>query len=231
MREPSSKPRNPGPVIPAQPRWHGRLAGWLAFLLSRLIALTLRWRWRHDGGPTAVEHSQPVLFAIWHNRILLSTRIFNHITRHDPGRRLATLVSASRDGGLIAYVLTLDGVVPARGSSSRRGAAALLDLVRLARSGCDVAITPDGPRGPRYQVQDGILTLAQLSGLPIVPVAYNLSWKKVLRSWDGFQIPLPFSRCEVHFGQAIRVPREVTEAELARFRDQLREALQQLTRD
>jgi lysophospholipid acyltransferase (LPLAT)-like uncharacterized protein len=127
--------------------------------------------------------------------------------------------------------MELFGLIPARGSSSRRGAAALLDLVRHTRSGCDIAITPDGPRGPRYQAQEGIIVLAQVTGLPIVPVAYHLSWKKVLPSWDGFQIPLPFSRCEVTFGTPLQIPRDLTPEQVAALRAELESRLKAITRD
>jgi len=230
-----SKPATPrakgGPVIPSQPKWHGRLAAHAAFWMARILAGTLRGSWDDRAGVVAPTHNQPVIFATWHNRILLSPFIYRHLTRGKANRRLATLISASRDGGLIACVMELFGLIPARGSSSRRGAAALLDLVRHTRSGCDIAITPDGPRGPRYQAQEGIIVLAQVTGLPIVPVAYRLSWKKVLRSWDGFQIPLPFSRCEVTFGSPLQIPRDLTPEQVAALRAELESRLKAITRD
>jgi hypothetical protein len=232
---PESRPAAPrakgGPVIPSQPKWHGRLAAHAAFWITRILAATLRWSWNDRAGVVAPTHNQPVIFATWHNRIPLAASIYRHLTRGKANRRLATLISASRDGGLIAYVMQLFGLIPARGSSSRRGAAALLDLVRHARNGCDIAITPDGPRGPRYQAHDGIIVLAQVTGLPIVPVAYRLSWKKVLRSWDGFQIPLPFSRCEVTFGAPLEVPRELTPDQVAALRAELESRLRSITQD
>lgn len=230
-----SKPATPrakgGAVIPSQPKWHGRVAAHAAFWIARILAATLRWSWADHAGVVAPTHNQPVIFAVWHNRILLSAFIYRHLTRGKANRRLATLISASRDGGLIAYIMGLFGLIPARGSSSRRGAAALLDLVRHARNGCDIAITPDGPRGPRYQAQEGIIVLAQVTGLPIVPVAYHLSWKKVLRSWDGFQIPLPFSRCEVTFGSPLQIPRDLTPDQVAVLRAELESRLRSITRD
>ena len=116
-------------------------------------------------------------------------------------------MSASRDGAFLAAILERFGVQPVRGSSSRRGAQALLELTTWAERGYDLAITPDGPRGPRYVVQDGAMSLAQITGLPIVPVSYFLKWKIQLKSWDGFQIPLPFSICEVTAGKFQRAAR------------------------
>jgi hypothetical protein len=144
---------------------------------------------------------------------------------------MAALVSASRDGALLARILELFNVQPVRGSSSRRGAQALRELVTWGRRDHDLAITPDGPRGPRYVVQEGVISAAQLTGLPIVPVAYRLSWKITFKSWDRFQFPLPFARCEVITGPALRVPREATTAERATLRQQLEEQLRAITRD
>ncbi len=131
------------------------------------------------------------------------------------------MVSASKDGAFLAAILERFGVLPVRGSSSRRGPQALLELTTWAERGYDLAITPDGPRGPRYVVQDGAMSLAQITGLPVVPVSYYLSWKIQLKSWDRFQIPLPFSRCEIIVGRILRVPREATDAEREELRQQL----------
>jgi lysophospholipid acyltransferase (LPLAT)-like uncharacterized protein len=141
------------------------------------------------------------------------------------------LVSASRDGGLLARVLELFGVTPVRGSSSRRGAQALREMVAWGERGHDLAITPDGPRGPRYVVQEGVISTARLTGLPIVPVCYRLKWKICMKSWDGFQFPLPFTRCEVITGPALRVPREATDAEREALRQQLETGLRAITHD
>jgi lysophospholipid acyltransferase (LPLAT)-like uncharacterized protein len=143
----------------------------------------------------------------------------------------AGLVSASRDGAFLAAILERFGVQPVRGSSSRRGPQALLELRTWAARGYDLAITPDGPRGPRYVVQEGVMSLAQITGLPIVPASYHLSWKIRLKSWDGFQIPLPFSRCEVFSGRIIHVPREATDAEREELRKQLETELRTISSD
>ena len=104
---------------------------------------------------------------------------------------------------------------------SRRGAQALLELKTWAERGYDLAITPDGPRGPRYTVQDGAMSMAQVTGLPVVPAAYHLKWKIQLKSWDRFQIPLPFSICEVTAGKIFHVPRDISDSEREELRKQL----------
>jgi hypothetical protein len=145
--------------------------------------------------------------------------------------RLAAIVSASQDGGVVARVLELFGVQPVRGSSSRRGPQALLELTTWAERSYDLAITPDGPRGPCYVVQSGAIALARLTGLPIVPASYWLGWKIRLKTWDRFQIPLPFSRVEIRGGEVLHVARDTSETDLEALRQTLEERMRQITID
>src|SRR5262249_17493705 len=116
------------------------------------------------------------------NRLGLALPLYRYyLARHQPERRLAAMVSASRDGGLLARILELFGVEPVRGSSSRRGPQALREMISWGERGYDLAITPDGPRGPCYTVQEGVISTAQITGLPIVPVSYRLNWKICLK--------------------------------------------------
>ena len=221
-----------GIIVPELPKWPRRLAARLIWLVVNSLGATLRWHWEDRSGLFESGSDQRAIFAVWHNRLALCLLVYRvRIIRRFPGRRLAALVSASRDGGMLAHVLALFHVVPVRGSSSRRGAAALRELASAARRGCDLAVTPDGPRGPAYVVNEGVIAAAQLSGLPLVPVSYALGWKLTLRSWDGFQIPLPFSRVAVQVGAPLWVPREADAAERERLRAELERRLQALTVD
>src|ERR1043166_3620677 len=141
------------------------------------------------------------------------------------------MVSASKDGGLLTAILECFKVQPVRGSSSRRGHQALLELTTWADDGYDLAITPDGPRGPCYVVQDGIMSLAQVTGLPIIPVSYWLGWKIRANSWDRFQIPLPFSRCEIIYEKPIYIERDATSEERERKRQKLENTLRSISTD
>lgn len=228
----SGQPRKSEIVRPQPLQWQQRLAARLIVLGIRGLAMTLRTRWIDPAGLLATKDAGPVIFAVWHNRLALTMPVFYRFVRPwTPQRGLAAVVSASRDGGLVARVLELFGAQAARGSSSRRGAQALLELTTWAERGHHLAITPDGPRGPCYQVQDGVVTLAQLTGFPIVPVGMYLSWKIQLRSWDRFQIPLPFARWELIFGEPIRVPREMSVEEREQVRARVGEVLRELSRD
>ena len=218
-------------VVPNPPSRGQRALGWVVANGMRLLTATLRYR--VNGGRGLAElPDEPVIFALWHNRLGLCMKVYESFVRpHHKHDHLAALISASKDGAFLATILQNFGVEPVRGSSSRRGAQALLELSSWAKRGYDLAVTPDGPRGPCYVVQEGVMALAQVTGLPIVPYSCHLGWSIRLKSWDRFQIPLPFSRCEMTFGEPIRVPREVTEAERAQLREQLQAELLAGTRE
>jgi lysophospholipid acyltransferase (LPLAT)-like uncharacterized protein len=169
---------------------------------------------------------QPLLFAVWHGRMLYILQVY----RHYRPERITVLVSQSKDGDLISLLLKQFGVDATRGSSSRGGALGLLELTRKATAGYQVvAITPDGPRGPRYTVQPGIIAVASKSGAPIVPITYSARWKKVCASWDQFLIPLPFSRIVVVCGEPIAVPAQADTTTLHEKQHELERSLRHIT--
>ena len=221
-----------GVVVPHQPKWHQKVVATLIFIFVRCLAATVRFKLDDQCGIFSEVPREKVIFAIWHNRLVLAIILYRHyISRRDRTRRMAAMVSASKDGGMLTRVLELFEVQPVRGSSSRRGAQALREMAAWGERGLDLAITPDGPRGPRYVVQHGAIATAQLTGLAIVPVSYRVNWKIELKSWDRFQIPLPFCLCEITTAPALRVPREATEAEYEALRKKLEDALRRITRD
>jgi len=228
----SHRTRKSGVVIPHAPKWHQRLGAFLLFIGLRALLLTVRCRLRTPSEYLSPNAPAPAIFCIWHNRLATCVKVLEvHRRPHNGGAGMAALVSASKDGAFLAGTLAWFGVQAVRGSSSRRGAQALRELTTWAERGHDLTITPDGPRGPCYQIQDGITSLAQLTGLPIVPAALNLNWKISLNSWDRFQIPLPFARCDVCVGKAFRVPAEASDAEREKIRGQLEAELRAITRD
>jgi hypothetical protein len=221
-----------GVVIPHQARWPQQMAARLVHALIRCVAATVRYEPKDDPAFLRDLHHEKLIFAIWHNRLALSLMMYRRYIVSEAGdRRLAAMVSASRDGGFLTRILELFGVQPVRGSSSRRGPQALREMVSWGQAGYDLAITPDGPRGPCYQVQEGVISTAQLTGLPIVPVSYHLNWKVRARSWDRFQIPLPFARCQVSIGKPIRVPRDASDADREVLRKELERALREISQD
>ena len=123
------------------------------------------------------------------------------------------------------------GVQPVRGSSSRRGGQALLELTTWAERGYDLAITPDGPRGPCYVVQEGVISTGAIDRPAACAGVVSFELENPVKSWDRFQIPLPFARCEITVGRVMRVPREATDAERESLRQQLEAELRAITRD
>ncbi len=154
--------RKSGIVIPHRAGFGARLSGFLIYILIKALSFTIRFRWFDYAGIRKSGKDQRFIFCIWHNRLALSLILFERVIRKiSPDRRLAAMVSASRDGALLTHILGLFGAHPIRGSSSRRGPQALKEMVSHANRGYDLAITPDGPRGPRYEVQYGVIDLSK----------------------------------------------------------------------
>lgn len=177
----------------------------LAGVVVRSLAVTLRVR------VEGVEHVEPmwrqgraVIYVVWHGRILMVPWLNAWLRRRRTARAPVVLASRSRDGEIVARYLKGFGLPVVRGSSSRDGAAALRQLVGEVRRGLDVAIVPDGPRGPREALQPGTVALAALTGAPVVPVAVSASPARRLHTWDRFLVPWPFARCVLVFGPPLR---------------------------
>ena len=222
-------PRKSGVVVPQQPKWHGRLAASALWLLGTGLQKTWRVTLRDESGFSEIEREQPVIFAIWHNRLAVAMSFWAWRRKQRTNAQLAALISAGRDGGLLAQTFQNFDVTPIRGSSSRRGAQALLESARALRQKMDVAITPDGPRGPKYVADPGIIALAQVAGVPILPAGARISGKIQLRSWDRFQVPLPFARCELTIAPPIRIPRDATDHEREQARLRLESELKRIS--
>jgi lysophospholipid acyltransferase (LPLAT)-like uncharacterized protein len=230
-QSPASVSRAPRIEKPRKLKWRHHIAAFAIFAGLRVLSWT--WRLRLvDEHQTLGTLSGPVIFCFWHNRLALSMRTWERFGRPTvPCAGLVGLISASHDGGILARTLKYFDVEAVRGSSSRRGAQALLELMSWVERNYSIAITPDGPRGPRYEIREGIIALAQLSGRPIVPVSSYVNWKLCLRSWDRFQIPLPFAKCEIRLGQPLCVPRDVPEETRDELKRELQDRMHALTQD
>ncbi len=157
-------------------------------------------------GLTRPEGNRSLIAVFWHNRILAMPLLY---VRFCNWRRGYCLTSPSKDGAIVAGVMAHFQIKSVRGSSSRRGSAALREMAAVLAAGGDIGISPDGPRGPKYQLHPGAIKLAQLTGAPIMPlhVAYSRYWE--LKSWDAFRIPKPFARVSVVVGEPFAVPRDL----------------------
>ena len=160
--------------------------------------------------------------AFWHNRLLMMPLAY-------AGRGLCVLNSPSRDGEIATRAVARWGVRTVRGSASRGGAKGFLALVRAFREGADLAVVPDGPRGPRYVVKPGVVHLGRAVGAPIFPVSYGATRLRQLRSWDRLLVPLPFARVCFVVGEPIAVERHADEATLEETRAELQRRLNAVT--
>jgi lysophospholipid acyltransferase (LPLAT)-like uncharacterized protein len=192
--------------------------------LVRGLGASLRVREYRSPGLDAIWRARrPVIYAVWHGRILMLPYLY--------GRRgVHVLTSRSRDGEVLSRFVQGFGVRVVRGSSSRGGTRALLTLARLVREdGAEILVVPDGPRGPRHVAQPGAVLLAKMTGAPVVPVAFAATPGTVLRSWDAFLVPHPFARAVVVFGHPIAVPPDADRDLLERKRGELEAALREIT--
>lgn len=176
------------------------LVPYLAYGYMTFVGLTTRMRVvGREHRERLRARDQRFIFAFWHE-----TQVF--FTWSHRGENASVLVSRSKDGELIARTMELSRIHATRGSSSRGASSALLAMLETVKAGMDLGITPDGPKGPRREVKPGVLFLAQKMGLPILPISNALSLKIVFqRSWDKFQVPLPFGKAAVAYGEPIVV--------------------------
>jgi lysophospholipid acyltransferase (LPLAT)-like uncharacterized protein len=206
----------------------GRLARWLiafGFRLLQLWGRTLRYEIDDRAGIVGRPVTENYIGALWHNRLLAFPLV---LRRFFPERHGAALISASRDGDLLADAVQRFGYDVVRGSSSRLGASAILQLTQVLASGRDVVITPDGPRGPAYELGPGIIFLGQKSGASVVPMnlEYSRCWR--LGSWDRFIVPRPFAKVRVLINRPHRVGPTATPEEFEAERLALQNAMMAL---
>ena len=184
---------------PAQFGWRRRLIVVAAVAAVRLLYSTWRIRIVGSGGFERYRAKrQPLVFSLWHGELL-------PLVVHHRGDHVAVLISEHRDGESIARVATRLGMHTVRGSTTRGAMRALLGLVNALHEGYDIAVTPDGPRGPAHRVAPGILIAAQRAKAPIVTVAVRASRAWRLRSWDQFMIPKPFATVTFAYGDPVLV--------------------------
>ena len=196
----------------------------LVALILRVLGWTLRstMSFETDTIDPGLTEYRARIFPFWHRCVLPATYLFRD-------RRLAVMTSRSADGEYIARVIQKFGFLAIRGSSSRGGSQALLELRTLVENNGTAVFTIDGPRGPRYVAKRGPVLLASMTGAPIIPfyVAVQSAW--VLNSWDRFVVPKPFSRIHTHFGNKIYVPKNLDDAQLEQYRLKMQAGLDQAT--
>lgn len=195
----------------------------LASLYIRLVFTTSRWQ--HVGFDVPqkyLKENKPFIACFWHARLLMLPYAW-------PGKKgsFHMLISAHKDGRIISKAVGYFGIQTVAGSTNKKGAEALLTMVRLSRAGHTLGITPDGPRGPAYDVSDGTIMAAYLAKADLLPVTYSVKAHKRLSSWDRFFLPFPFSRGVLAWGTPVPFP--ATKEALPKTRARLKKAMDQLS--
>lgn len=199
-------------------------ACWAGAQLIRLVRATGRWTIVGEEIPESFRRDgRPFILAFWHGRLMMMPYCWRRTDL------VKMLISSHRDGRLISGTVRHFAIESVVGSTSKGGAHAMRNLIRLLRDGGVVGITPDGPRGPRMRVGEGTIAVARLSGAPIIPATFSSSRRRVLGSWDRFVLALPFGRGVFLWGEPIEVPRDADEAASERCRLALEEAMNALT--
>lgn len=164
-----------------------------------------------------------IIMSFWHGRLLMIPIVYQ-------GKNLNPLISMHEDGEMIKRTMDLFKFTSIRGSTSRGATKALREMVKRLRSGGDIAITPDGPKGPRHKAQNGAVFLAKMTGAPICPVTFSATGKKQFSSWDRFMLPYPFSKVVIMWGEPIYVSSDADKDEIENKRKELEDELKRITK-
>ena len=173
------------------------LGPWLAYWAIKILDRTMRFEEIHPEIPRFFwEKGIPAIGAFWHGRLLMMPIVYN-------GKKLSFLASPHRDGQIVGKALERFGFQAILGSTTRKGFSGFKKMVKAY--GSDIAIVPDGPTGPRHQVQIGVIELAKLTGRAVVPLTFSASKRKVFNTWDQFLLPYPFSKGVFIWGDPIHI--------------------------
>ncbi|HWZ68099.1 MAG TPA: lysophospholipid acyltransferase family protein [Stellaceae bacterium] len=190
-----------------------RIACWVTHCYIRFVYVTNRWSVEGDEWPRRLTgEGRTFIVAFWHGRLLMMPPAWHQLASFH------MLISAHRDGRIIAGAMTYFGIDTIAGSTSRGGSSALRAMLKRLKEGGCVGITPDGPRGPAMTVSIGTVNIARLARVPILPLTYATSRRRVLATWDRFHLALPFGHGVYLWGEPIEIANELDEAGLERAR-------------
>ncbi len=206
-------------------KWVEWFGPWLAYHVIRVLGRTMRLEVVNPHiQQQFVKNGIPGIGVFWHDRLLMMPFAYE-------GKKLSFLVSPHRDGQVVGKALKKFGLTPILGSSTRGGASAIKAMMRAIQNGSDIAIVPDGPRGPRHRLQFGVIELARRTGAPILPIAFSASKKKIFNTWDRFLLPYPFSKGVFVWGEPIYVDRHGDREYLEAMRHLVENRLNALTEE
>jgi lysophospholipid acyltransferase (LPLAT)-like uncharacterized protein len=197
------------------------LGAWSAYWAIKILAVTMQFEEIHPEIPRGFwDKGIPAIGAFWHGRLLMMPVAYE-------GTKLSFLVSPHRDGQVVGKALKRFGFHAILGSTTRKGFSGFKQMVKA--HGSDIAIVPDGPRGPRHQVQIGVIELAKLTGRAVIPLTFSASKRKIFNTWDQFLLPYPFSKGVFIWGEPIYVDQNGDRTYLEEKRILLENRLKELT--
>lgn len=197
---------------------------WLIANYIRVVFKTTKWqKIGYDHIQSFWENKQPVIVCFWHNRLLMTCFAWESTQQ-----KFHMLISSHRDGRLISKTVQYYDIATVSGSTQKGAVQAIKKILSILKQGHAIGITPDGPRGPRFRASEGVITIARLSGVPIIPVTYSISRRRVLPSWDRLIFALPFSKGVLQYGEPFYVERNLDEKSLKEAQKNLEERLNAL---
>ena len=203
-----------------------KLIGFLFYSITSLISRSIRWEYLVQNEKSNIFNSnKEYIFCCWHNKLFLGPHLLPR------NRVINALQSSHSDGMVTSLAFKYLGMNVILGSSKKGGMQAFRKMVKCIKLGESVAITPDGPKGPKEKVKEGIIKLAQITETSIIPLVWTTNKFKLMNSWDNFVLPYPFSKGVYSFGKPIYVKKQINEYELEAARQNLENEIKRLTKE
>ena len=199
--------------------------GFLFYLITKFICFSIRWKcYDEDQKSNVINNKDQYIFCCWHNRLFLGPHLL-------PRNRIINALQSSHSDGMITSIaFKYLGMNVILGSSMKGGMQAFRKMVKCIKNGESIAITPDGPKGPKETVKEGVIKLAQITGIPIVPLVWSTKKFKLIDSWDNFVIPFPFSKGIYTFGKPIYVDKKISQNNFEILRLEVESEIKRLTK-
>ena len=202
-----------------------KLTGFLFYFITNLIARSIKWQYFEQSNKSTIfDNKHKYIFCCWHNKLFLGPHLL-------PRNRVINALQSSHSDGMITSVaFKYLGMNVILGSSKKGGMQAFRKMIKRLQLGESIAITPDGPKGPKEQVKEGIIKLAQISNTPIIPLVWVTEKFKTINSWDDFVLPYPFSKGIYCYGKPINIKKNINVNQFELERQKLENELKRLTR-
>ncbi len=200
-----------------------KLLGYVVFIITNFTYKTISWK-SLNKNDHSYSKKEPIIFCTWHNRLYFGPYLLPH-------KKLIinALQSSHSDGMMTDILFKLINMKIIYSSSKKKGYVAFMKMIKAIKKGESIAITPDGPKGPKEVVKDGIIKLAQTTGAPIIPIFWHVKKYKILDSWDNFIVPYPFSKGVYAFGNPIYVKKNISEKQFFEIKNSIQQEFDKLT--